>query len=93
LGRRSPYCQCSLVLSPVGQNKRYAASYERLLDKQIEEIVIREELVMLTAAELDVENCRLTDFPEPRRVYAWFCYPSQAIRVQAHAISYTGTAV
>ena len=54
---------------------------------------MREELVMLTAAELDVENCRPTDFPEPRRVYAWVRYPSKAIRVQAYAIAYTRTAV
>ncbi|WP_247827603.1 hypothetical protein [Arthrobacter antioxidans] len=54
---------------------------------------MREELIMLTAAELDVENNRPTDFPEPRQVYAWVRYPSKAIRVQAHAISYTRTAV
>lgn len=58
----------------VGQNKRYSASYARLMDDRIEEFVMREELIMLTAAELDVENCRPTDFPEPRRVYAWVRY-------------------
>ena len=77
----------------VGQNKRYAASYGRLMDERIEEWVMREELIMLTAAELDVENCRPTDFPEPRRVYVWIRYPSKAIRIQAHAIAYTRTAV
>jgi hypothetical protein len=77
----------------VGQNKRYAASYGRLLDNRIEEFVMREELIMLTAAELDVENCRPSDFAEPRPVYAWVRYPSKAIRVQAHAIAYTRTAV
>ena len=54
---------------------------------------MREELILLTAAELDVENCRPTDFPEPRWVYAWIRYPSKAIRIQAHAIAYTRTAV
>ncbi len=54
---------------------------------------MREELIMLTAAELDVGNSRPSDFPEPRRVYAWVRYPSKAIRVQAHAIAYTRTAV
>jgi hypothetical protein len=63
------------------------------MDERIEEFVMREELIMLTAAELDVENCRPTDFPEPRRVYAWVRYPSKAIRVQAHAVAYTRTAV
>ena len=63
------------------------------MDDRIEEFVMREELIMLTAAELDVNNTRPTDFPEPRRVYAWVRYPSKAIRVQAHAIAYTRTAV
>ena len=63
------------------------------MDDRIEEFVMREELIMLTAAELDVENSRPSDFPEPCRVYAWVRYPSKAIRVQAHAIAYTRTAV
>ncbi|KNC19031.1 hypothetical protein AC792_08630 [Arthrobacter sp. RIT-PI-e] len=63
------------------------------MDERIEEFVMREELIMLTAVELDVENCRPTDIPEPRRVYAWFLYFSEAICVQAHAITYTRTAV
>ena len=54
---------------------------------------MREELITLTAAELDVENYQPTDFPEPRRVYASVRYPSKAIRIQAHAIAYTRTAV
>jgi hypothetical protein len=33
---------------------------------------MREELIMLTAAELDVENCQPTDFPEPRTPAARF---------------------
>jgi hypothetical protein len=63
------------------------------MDDRIEEFVMREELVMLTAAELDVKNCRPTDLPEPRRVYAWVRYLSKAIRVQAHEDAYTPTAV
>lgn len=54
---------------------------------------MREELIMLTAAELNVDNITPRDFPEPRRVYAWIRYPSKAVRVQAHAVSYTRTAV
>ena len=77
----------------MGGSKRYGKHYARLMDDRIEEFVMREELIMLTAAELDVENCLPTDFPEPRRVYAWIRYPSKAIRVQAHAITYTRTAV
>ncbi|WP_104181658.1 hypothetical protein [Arthrobacter sp. B0490] len=77
----------------MGQNKRYQQFYGKRMDERIEEFVMREELIMLTAAELDVENCRPTNFPEPRRVYAWVRYPSKAIRVQAHAIAYTRTAV
>ncbi|MHA7239580.1 hypothetical protein [Arthrobacter sp. TMS1-12-1] len=63
------------------------------MEKRIEEFVMREELIMLTAAELDLENTPATDFPEPSRAYAWIRYPSKAIRVQAHALSYTRTAV
>ncbi|MEG9247851.1 hypothetical protein V6S67_07125 [Arthrobacter sp. Soc17.1.1.1] len=63
------------------------------MDDRIEEFVMREELIMLTAAELDLENTQPTDFPEPRRVYAWIRYPSKAIRIQAHAVAYTRTAV
>ncbi len=74
-------------------SKRYGRHYARLMGDRIEEFVMREELVMLTAAELDVENCQPTDFPEPRRVYAWVRYPSKAVKVQAHAIAYTRTAV
>ncbi|MDQ0734710.1 hypothetical protein QFZ50_001173 [Arthrobacter agilis] len=40
-----------------------------------------------------MENCRPTDFPEPRPVYAWIRYLSKAIRVQAHPTAYTRTAV
>jgi hypothetical protein len=77
----------------VGENKKHAAYYAKRMDERIEEFVMREELIMLTAAELDVENCPPTNFPEPRRVYAWVRYPSKAIRIQAHAIAYTRTAV
>jgi hypothetical protein len=48
---------------------------------------MREELIILRAAELNVETFRPTDFPEPRRVDAWVRYLSHAIRVQAHAIA------
>ncbi len=58
-------CRRCLVLSRgVGQNKRYQQFYGKRMDERIEEFVMREELMMLTAAELDVENCRPTDFPE-----------------------------
>jgi hypothetical protein len=77
----------------MGQNKRYAKRYARLMDDRIEEFVMREELIMLTAAEVDLEHTPPTDFAEPRRVYAWIRYPSKAIRIQAHAIAYTRTAV
>ena len=74
-------------------SKRYPKFYAKQLDDRIEEFVMREELMMLTAAELDLEHCQPTDFPEPRRVYAWVRYPSKAVRVQAHAVAYTRTAV
>lgn len=49
---------------------------------------MREELIMLTAPEPDVENYRPTNFPEPRKLYARVRYPSIAVRVQAYAIAY-----
>lgn len=61
----------------IGQNRRYTQPYARLMDARIEELVMREELIMLTAAELDLENNQPTDFPAPRRVYAWIRYPSR----------------
>jgi hypothetical protein len=54
----------------VGESKRHAAYCAKRMDEQMEEFVIREELIMLTAAELDVENCQPTNFSEPRKVYA-----------------------
>ncbi|MBG6182761.1 hypothetical protein IWX65_000694 [Arthrobacter sp. CAN_A214] len=74
-------------------SKRYTKHYARLMDDRIEEFIMRKELIMLIAAELDVENCQPTDFPKPRRMYVWIRYPSKAIRIQAHAIAYTRTAV
>lgn len=43
----------------MGQNKHYADSYARQLDTRIEEFVMREELVMLTAAEFNVHDVEL----------------------------------
>ncbi len=42
----------------MGSSKRYRAYYAKLMDAQIEEFVMRGELIMLTAAELDLENMR-----------------------------------
>ncbi|WDF35061.1 hypothetical protein PTW37_16280 (plasmid) [Arthrobacter agilis] len=36
----------------MGGSKRYGKHYARLMDDRIEEFVMREELIMLTAAEL-----------------------------------------
>lgn len=80
---------CSIVI-PVGQNKRYGAAN---VDKWLDGWALREEPILLTPAELDLPNSRPTDFPVPRRVWVWIRYPSQAVRVQAHAISYSRSAV
>jgi hypothetical protein len=77
----------------VGENKRYAEHYGRLMDERIGEWVMREEPMLLTAAELQLRQNPPKDFDQPRRVYAWVRYPTQAVRVQAHAISWTRTAV
>ncbi|MHA7292904.1 hypothetical protein [Arthrobacter sp. HLT1-21] len=74
----------------MGDSKRYGAGY---VDKWIDGWVMREEPMMLTAAELDLDRNPSHDFPEPRRVYAWIRYPSRAIQVKAHAVAWTRTAV
>ncbi|WP_394252907.1 hypothetical protein [Arthrobacter pityocampae] len=40
----------------MGENENYAAYYAKRMDERIEEFVMREELIMLTVAELDVRN-------------------------------------
>ncbi|WP_024476408.1 hypothetical protein [Arthrobacter sp. CAL618] len=77
----------------MGQNKRYRKYYDRLLDGWIEELVMREEPVMLTEAELDLPSNPVHEFPAPRRVHVWIRYPSQAYRVKGHAKAWTKTAV
>lgn len=74
-------------------NKRYRRYYDKLLDRWIEDLVMREEPIMLTEAELDLPSNPPHDFSERRRVYVWVRYPSSAYRVQAHAIAWTKTAV
>ncbi|MHA7294339.1 hypothetical protein [Arthrobacter sp. HLT1-21] len=63
------------------------------MDRWIEELVMREEPIMLTEAELDLPSTPAQDFPAPRRVYVWIRYPSSAYRVQGHATAWTKTAV
>lgn len=77
----------------VGENVRYRKYYDRLLDQWIEELVMREEPVMLTEAELDLPHNPAQNFPAPRRVYVWIHYPSRAHRVKGHAMAWTKTAV
>ncbi len=48
-------------------------------------------IILHTVAEPDFENCRPSDFPEPRRVYAWIRYPPKTFRIWARAIAYTCT--
>lgn len=82
--------RAALLSDAVGDNKRYGGAY---VDKWIDGWVMREEPMMLTAAELNVERNPSHDFPEPRRVYAWIRYPSRAVQVKAHAVAWTRTAV
>lgn len=77
----------------IGENRRYRRFYDKLLDRWIEELVMREEPIMLTEAEVDLPSNPAHDFPAPRRVYVWIRYPSAAYRIQAHATAWTKTAV
>ncbi|WP_299169742.1 hypothetical protein [uncultured Arthrobacter sp.] len=80
-------------MSAIGESKRYRAYYDRLLDDWIERFVMREEPVMLTEAELDLEHHPAHEFNPARRVHAWIRYPSQAYLVQANATAWTSTAI
>lgn len=68
----------------MGQNKRYGAAY---VDRWIEGWILREEPMMLTPIEVDLENHPPTDFPTPRRVNVWIRYPTKAVRLKAHALA------
>ncbi len=41
------------------------------MDERVGEWVMREELMLLTAAELQLRQNPPKDFDKPRRVYAW----------------------
>ncbi|MHA7276394.1 hypothetical protein ACX80O_07695 [Arthrobacter sp. Hz1] len=58
-----------------------------------EELVMREEPVMLTDAELDLPANPAHEFPTPRRVHIWIRYPSSAYWVKGHSTGWTKTAV
>lgn len=45
------------------------------MDERIGEWVMREEPMLLTAAELQLRQNPPKDFGQPRRVYAWVRYP------------------
>ena len=67
--------------------------YDRLLDQWIEQFVMREEPIMLTEAELDLEHHPAQDFLPSRPVLVWIRYPSQAYLVPAHATAWTAIAI
>lgn len=54
---------------------------------------MRDEPVLLTAAELQLRQNPPKSFDQPRRVCAWVRYPTQAVHMQAHAIAWTSTAI
>lgn len=69
---------------------RYGANS---VDKWLDGWALREEPMLLTPAELDLPNSLPRDFPVPKRVWVWIRYPSQSVRVQAQAISWSTRAV
>jgi hypothetical protein len=49
---------------------------------------MREELILLTAAELDFENCRAAGFPQLQPVHVWIRYPpEQGAKRQRRGVS------
>lgn len=77
----------------MGENKRYAEHYGRLMNERIGEWVMRAEPMLLTAAELQLRQNPPKDFDQPRRVYAWVRCPTLVVHMQAQAIAWTSTAV
>lgn len=61
----------------MGKDKRYAEHYGRLIDERVGEWGMREEPMLLTAAELQLRQNPPKDFDNPRRVYAWVRYPTK----------------
>lgn len=56
------------TLHLMGQNRRYAEHYGRLLDARTGEWVMREDPMLLTAAELQLRQNPPKNFEQPRRV-------------------------
>lgn len=54
---------------------------------------MREEPIMLTEAEIDLEHHPSQEFKPSRLVHVWIRYPSQAYLVEAHATAWAITAV
>ena len=80
-------------MAAIGESKRYRAYYDRLLDDWIERFVMREEPIMLTEAEVDLERHPAHEFQPARSVYVWIRSPSQAYLVEAEATAWTDTAI
>lgn len=80
---------CSIV-NRVGQNKRYGAAN---VDKWLDNWAMREEPMLLTAIEVDLDHDPERIFSEPRRVHVWIRYPTKAVCLKAHAVAWNSRAV
>lgn len=74
----------------VGENKRYGAAY---VDRWLEGWILREEPMMLTPIEIDLEHHPPTDFPTPSRCLVWIRYPTKAVQLKAHALAWNNRAI
>ncbi|GAA1134241.1 hypothetical protein GCM10009582_34900 [Arthrobacter flavus] len=70
-----------------------SSKYSSNLDAEIARTLMRQEPVLLTAAELEFDRNPPHQFDQPRRVWAWIRYPAQACLVQAMAYEWSRTAV
>lgn len=74
----------------MGENKRYGAAN---VNQWLEGWILREEPMLLTPIEIDLEGHPPTDFPEPRKCKVWIRYPSKAVLVDAQAYAWNNRAV
>lgn len=85
--------KCSSIGLIVGTNKRYAAQYDRLMDRRVTEVLIRPKPVSLSPAEIGAEHDPVIEAQKPIAVRAWARYPETPARVEGRAIAWTTRAV
>lgn len=77
----------------MGTNRRYGDRLGGELDRRLEQMATRPQLISLTDRELDTERVQPRTPAEPVRVRAWVRFPEASIRTVAWATAWTDRAV